>query len=198
MQWSKGEYAGASNTQDDLALITRHLPARDDDHGDSPATATPLGAASPGDARASPGPVTASVTGAIESPGDADWFSFDVAAGGPVTLSVSLVPDARVAGIDSLFGRANVDLRLQLLGPASPGDAASSPPLLASLDPRGKLLAGSYRVTLPAGGRYLVSLTGTGDGDASTGYTSYGSLGVSPFCRGRAARKQFSKRTAVS
>lgn len=39
-QWSRGEYAGASNREDDLALIGRHLPRRaDEPPGPPPATA---------------------------------------------------------------------------------------------------------------------------------------------------------------
>ena len=34
-QWSKGEYSGANNTEDDLAIITRSLPYREDDVPDS-------------------------------------------------------------------------------------------------------------------------------------------------------------------
>lgn len=34
-QWSKGEYAGANNTQDDLTRIERDIPFRDDDISDS-------------------------------------------------------------------------------------------------------------------------------------------------------------------
>ena len=41
-QWSKGEYAGANNTQDDIAVIAGKLYLAPDDHGDAPATATSL------------------------------------------------------------------------------------------------------------------------------------------------------------
>lgn len=33
-QWSRGEYANANNTQDDIVQINRYLPTRADDHGD--------------------------------------------------------------------------------------------------------------------------------------------------------------------
>ena len=45
VQWSKGEYDGSTNTQDDLQVITRDRNGfgfRDDDHGNDIATATPL------------------------------------------------------------------------------------------------------------------------------------------------------------
>ena len=45
LQWSKGEYFGADNTQDDLAIIaweSNGFGYRADDHGDTIATADPL------------------------------------------------------------------------------------------------------------------------------------------------------------
>ena len=41
-QWSKGEYTGANNTQDDVAIITNKLTLRTDDHGDTAANASTL------------------------------------------------------------------------------------------------------------------------------------------------------------
>src|SRR5258706_1658159 len=42
-QWSKGEYANANNTQDDLAIILNYGPTyRVDDYGNTMGTATPL------------------------------------------------------------------------------------------------------------------------------------------------------------
>src|SRR6185436_5752509 len=41
-QWSKGEYAGANNTQDDLAIIQTYIAFRADDHGNTSAAATML------------------------------------------------------------------------------------------------------------------------------------------------------------
>lgn len=81
---------------------------------------------------------------------------------------MSLVPDAPYR--DLVYNRANVDLKLAVHGP-SPGN------VVTSLDPQGALLEGSFLVTLPAAGRYWVSLTGVGDGGAAAGYTSYASLG---------------------
>jgi hypothetical protein len=180
VQWSKGEYAGASNTQDDLALISRHLAVRSDDHGGSPASATDLQGAF---VAGSPGRSSASAAGAIERTGDSDWFTFEAAAGA-AAVTVDLVPDATIKDLDSVFVRSDADLRLQIFGPLPPGavagpaDDATLPPLVAEFDPRGDLLTGASAVKLPADGRYYVSLTGAGDGDAATnGYSSYGSLG---------------------
>lgn len=41
-QWSKGEYAAANNTEDDLAIIAQNAPYRGDAHGDTIASATSL------------------------------------------------------------------------------------------------------------------------------------------------------------
>jgi len=45
-QWSRGEYPGATNLEDDVAIIERALGFVPDDHGDTPDTATPLAAPS--------------------------------------------------------------------------------------------------------------------------------------------------------
>ncbi|MFM7101916.1 MAG: hypothetical protein ACKO3N_12180, partial [Verrucomicrobiota bacterium] len=42
VQWSKGEYTSANNTQDDLAIIAGFLGYRADDHGNTAGTATYL------------------------------------------------------------------------------------------------------------------------------------------------------------
>src|SRR4029077_7898024 len=41
-QWSDGEYYQANNTQDDLATLAAKISYLADDHGNTPATATPL------------------------------------------------------------------------------------------------------------------------------------------------------------
>lgn len=201
VQWSKGEYAGASNTQDDLSIISRHLPRREPLHGASPASATPLASGDSGGgggARA-----VASVFGVIQEAGGASWFEFESGAPGAVGIQIGLVPDVQIQDVDPLFVRANLDSKLSVYGPVNfpaPGGAAgadASPlgaaadegstaaaalPLVAAFDPQGALLVGPLSVNLPAAGRYLVSLAGAGDGpDASTGYTRCGRRFTKPF-----------------
>ncbi|PSC76442.1 putative Chi [Micractinium conductrix] len=151
-QWSKGEYADAKTTQDDLAIIASKVGYRADDHGDSAATATAL---------AGPGAPT---TGNIERTGDVDWFTFNAAAG-TASLTLALAP---------AYGgqaRSNVDVRVQVF------PACSYVPL-ATWDPSTGLFAGTQSTTLPAQGTYYVTVQGVGQGaDASTGYSNYGSLG---------------------
>ena len=43
-QWSKGEYAGANNSQDDIATIDSFIPRRQDETGSTPLTAKPIAA----------------------------------------------------------------------------------------------------------------------------------------------------------
>jgi hypothetical protein len=77
-QWCKGEYAGANNTQDDLAVMREHgLESLIDDHGNTPATATHL-------ARSA----SILASGVIGLDGDIDVLSITVGAG-PATLAVN-------------------------------------------------------------------------------------------------------------
>ncbi|MFP5322138.1 MAG: zinc-dependent metalloprotease family protein, partial [Acidimicrobiia bacterium] len=77
-QWSKGEYSGASNTEDDLAVIAANggTPVADD-HGATPTTATAIAAG------------TVDVSGVIGTRGDQDAFTFTA---GPGTLSLQVAP----------------------------------------------------------------------------------------------------------
>ncbi|MBI5258058.1 MAG: PKD domain-containing protein [Burkholderiales bacterium] len=152
VQWSKGEYSGANNVQDDYAVMQSNgLPLRVDDHGNTPASATPLAAVLNG------GTSTASAEGVIERPGDVDTFSFTAGAG---SLSVTLSPAARSANLDAVLTLSN-----------------SAGAVLASVNPVDALNA-SLAFTLPAAGTYYLAVTGTGKGDPlATGYSNYGSLG---------------------
>jgi hypothetical protein len=152
VQWSKGEYSGANNTQDDYAVMQSNgLPLRADDHGDSPATATVLSGTASG------GITTVTAQGVIERPTDIDQFAFSAAAG---TASFTVSPAARSANLDAWVG-----LR----------DAAGT--LLANVNPTDALNA-TFSVVLPAAGTYYLSVQGTGKGDPlTTGYSNYGSVG---------------------
>ena len=79
-QWSKGEYSGANNKEDDLAVMqTFGISYRADDHGNSIGTATALTGTS------------ISASGVIETRGDVDMFSFRCGAG-PVSFTVDPAP----------------------------------------------------------------------------------------------------------
>jgi PKD repeat protein len=151
-QWSKGEYAGANNAQDDYAVMQSNgLPLRTDDHGNTTAAATLMSSV------AANGTSTASAQGVIERPTDVDVFAFTAAAG---SATITLSPAVRAANLDAL-----VTVR----------DAAGT--ALATVNPV-DLLNASVTLTLPVAGTYYVTVQGTGKGDPlTTGYTSYGSVG---------------------
>lgn len=152
VQWSKGEYTGANNLEDDFAVAQANgLPLRADDHGDTLATATLL----------SPllenGIPTVRIQGVIERSSDADVFAFSAGAG---TVNVVLSPAARAANLDLLISLRN-----------------SAGTVLASANPATALNA-SLTATVPASGTYYVTVEGAGSGNPKqTGYSDYGSVG---------------------
>jgi hypothetical protein len=168
-QWSKGDYYLANNTQDDLGTIASRIPYRTDDHGDTPATATPLvvtGATNLVVTRPDTDPTNLNPAnkGILERTNDVDVFSFET-GDGPVSLAVNpwTMPSGTRGG--------DVDLLLELR------DSAGA--LLLTNNPAAQTLA-QIQTTLAAGKYYLsIRNTGTGDPFASTptGYTAYGSLG---------------------
>ena len=84
-QWSKGDYYGASNTEDDLTIITTRngFGYRMDDHGDNQTTASVLGLNGTG---------TISAYGIIEKNTDVDYFSFATGTG---NVSFSITPASK-------------------------------------------------------------------------------------------------------
>jgi hypothetical protein len=147
-QWSKGEYPGATNTQDDLAIITTQngFGYRADDVGNTQSTAGTLSV--------SGGIVQDS--GIIERNSDVDAFVFSTGSG---TITIQ--------GLVAERG-ANLDLMLELY------DASGQ--LVVSANPQDQLGA-SFTVTVDAGVYYLYA-SGVGKGDPlNGGYSDYGSLG---------------------
>lgn len=152
VQWSRGEYSGANNTQDEYAVMQSNgLLLRTNDHGGTRATATPLTATSSG------GLTSLAAVGIIERPGDVDMFSFAAGAG---SASFTVSPAARSANLDALVTLSD-----------------SNGAALATVNPADALNA-TVSATLPAAGTYYLAVTGTGKGDPlTTGYSNYGSLG---------------------
>ena len=150
-QWSKGEYAGATNVEDDFAVMQKNgAVLRADDHGSSAGAATPLVPLAGGTT------LQFAVQGVIERAGDLDFFAFTAGAG-PATFVVT--PAARGANLD-----ATIELR----------NAAGA--VLASANPVAAIDA-SVSAVLPQAGTYYVVVQGSGNGSPSTGYSNYGSLG---------------------
>jgi hypothetical protein len=150
-QWSRGEYTGANNTQDDFAVMqTNGAPALGDDHT---APATALAAGTP-------------ARGIIEAPIDTDSFSFTVADGATVKATLDATPAAT---------SPNLDIELRLTGPGV--DVSSDPPSGSTGDVATGM-GSTITATLTAGA-YTVTVDGGGDGDPkSTGYSDYASVGA--------------------
>ncbi len=152
VQWSKGEYTGANNLQDDLAvMLTQGAVYRPDDHGSTSATATVL--------TADVIPILSE--GVIEKRADLDFFRV-TAAGGSLSINAKLAPRSSNLRLEvKLYDTAGT-----LLQTASVTDSAAT---------------GTLPVTLTrtvAAGDYFFSIDGIGSGDPlSTGYSDYASLG---------------------
>jgi hypothetical protein len=157
-QWSKGEYPGASNLQDDLTIISSNnngVAYRGDDHGPGPSTASWLDVARDGDAYAE---------GIIETQSDRDSFRFST-SGGALSIQVNPVPP--VAGVPI----ANLDIKAELLRVTS-----SLTSIIATSDPADSLGAW-FGIPELAAGDYLIRISGTGKGNLLTGYSDYASIG---------------------
>ena len=156
-QFSRGEYADANNTEDDLAIIASHgLAPRADDHGSTLPEADQLGAKTAYDA-----------SGVIGTRTDTDVFAIDL----PCTTTLT----AAATGIGA---QTALDLSLEVLDAngapvtlSSPASGrAGSPPVSNGMD---------AQVSVPnATGRYYLRVDGVGNGDpAGYGWSDYGSLG---------------------
>lgn len=107
-QFSRGEYNGANNLQDDLALIANYAPLATDDHGNTLASASIVAGPSVG------------TGGSIESRSDVDVFRLDATAG---QLVLNFVGPS---------GASNVDLKVELLSSSGSVLLASDPDGLAN------------------------------------------------------------------
>lgn len=148
VQWSKGEYANASQTQDDLAVISSFIPLMADDHGDTLETASLLP-----DNNLDAG-------GVVLRGGDLDLIKIGCGRGDlSVTSKVS-------------FQSPNLRMKLELLdstGAILKSESATgtannmAPPIL------------NYTITTK--GYYYLRVSSLASGDADTGYTDYASAG---------------------
>lgn len=149
-QWSKGEYANANNTQNDLTVIVNNnnnVDYRADDTGATLATARYLELYSD---------YTAFSEGVIETTADTDAFRFTT-TGGAMSLSASAVGDWADLAIMATLANA-------------------SDTIIASNNPQTQLGA-SIATNLPAG-TYTFHVTGAGRNNPLTdGFSSYASLG---------------------
>lgn len=152
-QFSKGEYSGANNTEDDLALMAAAgAPPVVDDVGNTTAGAEALG-------------VDNAAAGLIGTAADVDVFSFST-AGGEVTVNAAPAPVG-----------PNLDVKLELLNAGGDLLASADPPVAVVNSALASGLDASFTQTL-APGNYFLRVQGVGWGNpATTGYSDYGSLG---------------------
>ncbi|MBQ7815408.1 MAG: hypothetical protein IJ387_13070, partial [Thermoguttaceae bacterium] len=165
-QFSKGEYQGATQTQDDLAYVAAYLGYKADDYSDKRANAAALR-----ESYIRSGNFVAD--GLIERTGDADMFSFVATDSTYVIDVVGSGADfdrANAAGYAASLGYTNLDLVVELYD-----DAGN---LLYTCDPSDSLFAHFEATGLTAGDAYYVRVSTTGLGDPTTnGYSNYGALG---------------------
>lgn len=175
-QWSKGEYLGATASQDDLGDIAFHLGWRPDDHGSTPATATPLSIVQGKVASLTPvtdprGVGSKANQGIIGTSSDVDLFFFDVVTAGRIELTVT--PDWVDAFLATAVSRSsNLDVAATLY--------RGTPTALGTVVASSNVATDTYaRITANATpGRYYLRIEGSGAGDPrTTGYSRYASLG---------------------
>jgi predicted outer membrane repeat protein/parallel beta-helix repeat protein len=162
-QWSKGEYFGANNTdEDDLALIAQKIPYRNDDHGNVAslaATPAPTLLVGNGESFVGKGIIEQSEQGSGNN--DIDVFRFTTGNG-----ASRIVFDVLPQEVGP-----NLDVMVKLY------DSTGS--LLATFDPTTEISVHIDTVLAP--GTYMLAVDGVGWGDplasTPTGYTDYGSLG---------------------
>ena len=121
VKFNNGDYQGANNQEDDLAIIAEKIPYRADDYSPTTSTTNLTNSTvlvTSGNA--------ATGSGIIETTSDVDAFSF-TSAPGPITITVK-----PVASSQHSFGN-NLDVKIQLL--------SSTGVVLASADPSGSTSA---------------------------------------------------------
>ncbi len=150
--WSKGEYSGANNQEDDVAVMANSRNGfgyKTDDHGNTTANATALVSDASGNVSAN------SNKGLIEKRTDKDVFSFST-SGGNVDFK-----------IDPNQYYASLDIKARILN--------SNGQEVASSDLAG--LNAAINTNLDRG-TYYIEIDGVGSGaNPSVGYSDYSSLG---------------------
>lgn len=169
-QWSKGDYYLANNTQDDLAILSRKLSLRGDDHAGEFPSATALRITEGANVLVTipnydPANTQPHNKGILESSADIDMFSF-VTGAGEINLSVNpmIVPSGATYG-------GNLDVVADLFNQAGQ--------LLLTVD-----LPDATHATIQtnlAEGLYYLRVRNSGAGHPThsipSGYTAYGSIG---------------------
>jgi hypothetical protein len=153
VQWSRGEYPDANNTEDDVAVIQSFgLPLRPDDHGSTTGAARALGTGT-------------SASGQIETRADKDVFSISRACTASTTIEVRTAPTS-----------PNLDAKLRVLTSSGALVDKSDPASGQSSGDVATGLSATFTGNLAATTYYL-EVSGVGALTTTTGYSDYGSLG---------------------
>ena len=147
-QWSKGDYTGATQQEDDVAVIRSVAGSRPDE-----APATVLAA-----------PTVPAGTAYVGSRTDVDTYLLGTCSG---AVSVAAAP---------LASFADLDLRLTILDGLGQVVATDDPASSQTTSSTAAGMGASLTRIL-ASGTYYASVDGVGNGPWSTGYDDYGSLG---------------------
>lgn len=148
-QWSKGEYSGASNKEDDFNILTRFIPFKTDDISDTKALVIE-----------SNGNVSANANfGQIHKNTDSDAFSFSIGSqGGTANLTINRIEH---------IGGAMLDVHAKIKNSAGQVVAESN---------RSVNRSASFNQALSAG-NYTLEILGGAEGTPSKGFSNYSSLG---------------------
>ncbi|MGD2138382.1 MAG: hypothetical protein PVF08_09005, partial [Gammaproteobacteria bacterium] len=166
-QWSKGDYRGAINKQDDIGILVGALGIRRDDHDDSRFdSGTPLVSDRKGKITAihpgiDPSSHNSENKGLIEDEEDIDVFVFNAGKG---TVDITVTPAWQAYQQDPHRG-ANLDVHIALF------DASGKK--IAESDPRDETSSRLRKKVAP--GRYKLEVRGVGN--AASDYPGYGSIG---------------------
>jgi hypothetical protein len=157
-EFSKGEYAGANQTEDDLAIIQANgLPLRGDDYGNTRQAAHALGTKA-----------SYAVNGIIRTRSDVDFFSINLRC--TTDLAVAATGIGRQSALDLRLDVLNGSgVTVKSSSPTS-GYTSASPPVSTGMN---------ASVSVPkAIGTYYLRVDGVGNGKATgPGWSDYGSLG---------------------
>ena len=167
-QWSQGEYDGANNQEDDVAIITGKLTRRADDHANTITAATPLKIVSGKVTSTTPSndPTNSNKAnkGIIHARGDVDVFSFKT-IGGKVTLNAFPLREPANPNYSDTSRGGNMDIKMTIRNASNNVVANVNPALNTHASFTGNLAAGTYYVVID------------GVGSTYSPYSDYGTLG---------------------
>ena len=155
-QWSKGDYAGATNQQNDFTVMRAHgLAFLGDDRGNTQATATTLVAGTEMTGR-----------GRITNAADKDYFALPRPCAGTLTVSAAPAPSG-----------PNLDIGLKVFSPAGELLGSADPPSARVSSSQASGLDATVSAAVP-GGTYYAEVDGRGRPSAAGGYPDYASVGT--------------------